>query len=191
MTATIDHRLATALPEPVTVTAKEYESLPPNPRVELVDGVVQVMTPATRRHQIIVKKLSTALDTVCPDHLRVAWEQEIHLGSLHRRNPDVMVVDAESDDLDRYSYHPADVLLAIEVVSPGTQTIDRLHKPAEYAAAHIEHYWRIEITPKLAVHTYRLGEAGRYLESGLFTEGDTVAAPGLPWAAVEVDTLAP
>jgi hypothetical protein len=41
------------------------------------------------------------------------------------------------------------------------------------------------------VHTYRLGETRCYLESGLFTEGDTVAAPGLPWAKIAVADLAP
>jgi hypothetical protein len=66
-----------------------------------------------------------------------------------------------------------------------------LHKPAEYAAARIEHFWRVEIAPAVEVHTYRLGETGRYLESGLFTVGDTVAAPGLSWAKVEVADLEP
>lgn len=191
MTAILEGRPDVALPEPVTVTAKEYEALPANPRVELVDGVVQVMTPATMRHQIVVQKLRTALEAACPHEWRIVWEQEIHLAPLHRRNPDVMAIRVSAFDLDKYSYHPADVLLAVEVVSPGTQTTDRMHKPAEYAAAHIAHYWRVEIAPRLVVHTYRLGEAGRYLETGLFEQGDKVAAPGLTWAAIEVDTLAP
>jgi Uma2 family endonuclease len=191
MTATLEGRSDLALPEPVTVTAEQYESLPPNPRVELVDGVVQVMTPATRLHQIVVQKIRLALEAVCPDEWCVVWEQEIKFGPLHRRNPDVMVIRAEADDLNRYGFRPEDVLLAIEVVSPGTRTTDRMHKPTEYAAAGIAHYWWVDTGPRIAVHTYRLGETGRYLETGLFEPGDKVSAPGLPWADVEVDALAP
>jgi hypothetical protein len=54
MTAVMPQRQTLEFPEPVVLTAQEYEALPPNNRMELVDGVVKVMTPATRRHQIVV-----------------------------------------------------------------------------------------------------------------------------------------
>src|SRR6187402_964539 len=101
MTATLSE------PTALTVTAEEYDAMPPNSRVELVDGVVHVMTPATVRHQMIVDKL-----------LRALREQEIRLGDLHRRNPDLLVIPADAVDLDSYSFRPEQVLLAIEVVSP-------------------------------------------------------------------------
>ena len=171
MTAVMPQRPTLKFPEPVVLTAREYDALPPNSRIELLDGVVQVMTPATMRHQIVVQKLRASMETVCDEALKIVWEQEIRFTDLRRRNPDVMAIQAAAYDIDGYSYSPADIVLAVEVVSPGTQTIDRLHKPAEYAAARIEHYWRVEIAPEVEVHTYRLGESGRYLESGLFTVG--------------------
>ena len=191
MTAVMPQRDATEFSEPVVLTPQEYDALPPNNRIELVDGVVQVMTPATRRHQIVVQKLRAALERACPDTLAIVWEQEIRLDGTLRRNPDVMAVRAAADDLDVYSYDPKDVVLAIEVVSPGTQTTDRLHKPAEYAGCGIEHYWRVEITPHVEVHTYRLLEGARYAVTGRFTTGDTIAAPGLPWVKVAVADLEP
>ena len=191
MTAVMPVRKAQQFPEPVVLTAHEYEALPPNNRLELVDGVVTVMTPATMRHQIVVQKLRSTLEAVCPDDLKIVWEQEIRLAELGRRNPDVMAIQAASFDLDGYSYPPEVVVLAVEVVSPHTQTVDRLHKPAEYAAAGVEHYWRVETLPAVAIHTYRLADSGRYLASGVFTEGDTVAAPGLPWAKLAVADIAP
>src|SRR2546421_2872402 len=161
MTAVMPQRLT--LQEPVVLTAQQYDALPPNNRMELVDGVVTLMTPATRRHQIVVQKLRAALESGCPDELKIVWEQEVRLADLLRRNPDVMTVQATADDLDIYSYAPSDVGLAVEVVSPHTQVTDRLHKPAEYAAAGIEHYWRVETLPQVAVHTYRLADSGSYL----------------------------
>ena len=191
MTAVMPQRPATEFPEPVVLTPQEYDALPDSSRMELVDGVVHIMTPATRRHQEIVETVKAALKAVCPADLAIVREQEIRLADLHRRNPDVMAVLKTADGPSVYSYRPKDVVLVIEVVSPRTPTADRMHKPTEYAAAGVEHFWRVEIPDAIAVHTYRLGESGRYLESGLFTPGDTVAAPGLPWAKIEVSDLEP
>jgi len=159
MTAVLNDRPSVEFPQPVVLTAAEYDALPPNSRVELVDGAVQVITPATRRHQIVVQRIRAALEAVCPEDLCVVWEQEVRLADDHRRNPDVMVVRAAADDLDIYSYDPADVV-------------------------------RGDRAP-IVVHAFRLGESGRYLESGLFKEGDLVAPPGLMWAAIAVADLAP
>jgi hypothetical protein len=40
------------------LTAAQYEALPPNSRRELVDGVVDIMTPPTGRHQEVVELLN-------------------------------------------------------------------------------------------------------------------------------------
>lgn len=185
--------MTSVLEEPVavTLTAEEYARLPPSSRTELVDGVLMVGETPILLHQDVVDLLKWRLAAVCPKRLRIVREQEARLGEVLRRNPDLMAVRAEACDPDGCSYAPPDIVLAIEVVSPGSRTRDRLHKPAEYAEAGIDHYWRVEIRPSLAVHTYRLGETGSYLETGLFTPGDTTAAPGLPWARVEVATLEP
>jgi hypothetical protein len=63
-----------------------------------------------------------------------------------------------------------------------------LRNAREYAGAGIEHFWRVEIEPRIVVHTFRRGDHG-YVETGVLTAGDTVHAPGPPWAAVEVDDL--
>lgn len=56
-----------------------------------------------------------------------------------------MVTRADADTgLGQTSYVPADVLLAVEVVSPDSVQRDRDVKPRKYAAAGIEHYWRVE-----------------------------------------------
>lgn len=185
--------MTTVLEEPVAIrlTAEEYAQLPPSSRMELVDGVLMVGETPTLRHQDVVDLLRWRLAAVCPEDLRIVREQEARLGEVLRRNPDLMAVRASACDPDGCSYKPADIVLAIEVVSPSSKTRDRIHKPGEYAEAGIAHYWRVETTPGVAVHTYRLGEHGSYLETGLFTPGDTVAAPGLSWAKVEVAAIEP
>lgn len=49
--------------------------------------------------------------------------------------PDVLVVSRAAVKSDSLVFQPADVHLAIEVVSPGTTTKDRTLRPAQYAGA--------------------------------------------------------
>lgn len=180
----------TVASEPIgeILTADEYDALPPNSRRELVDGVIRMQATPTFRHQEVVMALTFALKRICPPDLRVTREQEIRLADRLRRNPDVLVVAATAVTPHRSRYLPHEVVLAAEVVSPGSESQDRREKPAEYAEAGIPHYWRVEINPEIVVHTFRLGDTG-YVETGVFTDGDTVRAPGLGWAAVDVSEL--
>lgn len=100
----------------------------------------------------------------------------------------MLVVHETAYDRRRSRYLPHEVTLAVEVVSPGSESQDRREKPAEYASAGIPHYWRVEIDPEIVVHTFRLGDTG-YVETGIFTDDDAVRAPGLGWAVVEVSAL--
>jgi Uma2 family endonuclease len=121
--------VTTVLAEPVavTLTAQEYAQLPPNSRMELVDGVLMVGETPTGRHQDVVDLLKWRLTAVCPSHLRIVREQEARLGELLRRNPDLMAIRADAYDPDGGSYLPEEIVLAIEVVSPGSRTLDRIH----------------------------------------------------------------
>jgi hypothetical protein len=56
----------------------------------------------------------------------------------------------------RLALGPAEVLLAVEVVSPGSRVTDRVTKPAQYAAAGVPAYWRVETEPELALAAYSL-----------------------------------
>jgi Uma2 family endonuclease len=175
----------------LTVTPEEYERLPVNPRIELVDGVVHVLPPAPTLHQEVVDELKIALRRLKPPELTVVREQGLRLREDHRRIPDLMVIRSSADGLSRNSFTPEEVVLAVEVVSPGTETIDRLHKHAEYCEARVPFYWWVQTAPSVGVHTYQLSESGAYQETGVFAAGDIVNVPGLPWARVTVSDLVP
>ena len=172
-------------------TSDEWDLAPDTSGLELIDGVVHAMAAATPRHEYVKTELRNVLKRLISAELSVTTEIEVRLGDAHRRKPDVLVVFSERYDLDRPLLLPDQVLLAVEVVSPGSETIDRRHKHLEYADAGIPHYWRVETRPGVEVHTFRLGEAGAYLETGLFRAGDRVDDPTLTWAAFEVDDLIP
>lgn len=126
------------------------------PRVELVDGVILVTPSPTLGHQDISFLLCRWLHAHAPDHLRAAQAVGVALNANTSRQPDVLLrrVGVPSD---RSLLRPEDVVLAVEVVSPGTRRIDRFAKPGEYAAAGIPFYWRIEQDP-VHVYAYRIGD---------------------------------
>jgi len=177
--------------EPIgqVLTSDEYDALPENPRRELVDGVISMMATPTPWHQRVSRRVANTLEGLLPPELYVTGEVEIRLGEKLRRNPDVMVVRAEGFSLHVPRVLPEQVVLAVEVVSPGSETRDRIAKPREYARAGIEHYWRIETEPQVAVNTFRLGDGNRYVQTGAFVDDDKVSAPGLPWASFAVYLL--
>jgi Uma2 family endonuclease len=171
------------------LTAEQYDAFPPDPRIELVDGILEGLAPPTAAHQVVVERLEAALHAVLPADLRIVQGHELRLADLHRRKPDLMVVAADSFDPARSSYLPEEVRVAIEVTDPTTKTSDGIHKPAEYAEAGITHYWRVATTPEVVVHTHLLDRQDTYRRTGAFTDGERVAAPGLEWADITVRQL--
>jgi len=158
-------------------------------RVELVDGIVRRRARPDAAHQRVKTLLRTALARLAPAGFAVTTDVEVRLADVHRRRPDVVVVRATALDVERWHLEPAEVLVALEVVSQGSETTDRKHKLLEYADADIGHYWRVETAPEITIHTYRLGESSAYLETGIFHPGDRVSDPTLRWANFDLDEL--
>ena len=75
------------------------------------------------------------------------------------------------DDIDADTPHlVADqVLVAAEVVAPGTLMVDTVVKPVEYAKAGIPFYWVIDLGEPLSLVAYHLAEDGRYREASAAT----------------------
>ncbi|MEV0806764.1 Uma2 family endonuclease [Micromonospora sp. NPDC050200] len=138
-------------------TVEDLLNLPDDAsRVELVDGVIQVTPSPTLGRQDISLLLARWLLQHAPGDLRVAQAIGVGLSFNTSRQPDVLLRHAEVPS-DRSMLRPADVVLAVEIVSPGTRRIDRFAKPGEYAAAGIPFYWRIEQDP-VHVYAYRIGD---------------------------------
>ena len=86
-----------------------------------------------------------------------------------------MVIRADGDlDLNQTTYQPADVLLAVEVVSAESEIRDRERKPVLYAEAGIVHFWRIEQKDgRPTVYVYELDPA----DPGLRAHGNPPRPP--------------
>jgi Uma2 family endonuclease len=172
------------------LTPEEYDALPENSLRELVDGVIHMMAAPTSWHQIVKDTLRARLRNQKPADLMVLGEVEVRVRPDLRRIPDCVIVRRAAYGRDRNQYLPAETVLVVEVVSPGTESTDRILKPIEYAHAGVPHFWRVEIDPEIVVHTYRLGAQKVYLPTGEFREGQTLSTPDLTWVSVPVADLA-
>ena len=70
-----------------------------------------------------------------------------------------------------------DVLVAIEVVSPGSRRPDTVTKRSEYAEAAIQHYWIVELGPPVTLTALRLAGEFGYQESPAVTRTFTTSVP--------------
>lgn len=104
-------------------------------------------------------RLAATLDAQLPDDLSALADVEVLVDAgppATVRAPDVVVVPTRVAEADPARIDAADVLLAVEIVSPGTRRTDRVTKPAEYADAGITHYWLLELDPVPVLTGYLL-----------------------------------
>jgi len=164
------------------VTAEQYDSWSPEQcaGIEIVDGMVVVSPSASKRHNRIAKILAVALEAAAgPDwNADIDFDLRLQDVPLLNRRPDVIVYRAETIDVS--PTRPEHVLMVAEVVSPGSETTDRIVKLDQYAKAGIQFYWRVEqaLTGIPIVYTYVLDMAtARYRESEVFTGLVKATAP--------------
>jgi Uma2 family endonuclease len=160
-------------------------------RYEIVDGALVVSPSPDLRHDYVEAMLRRALDhAAAPDYL-VTGSAGVDLGTSYRV-PDLKVLPLPVAATDARVARPSDVLLAVEVVSPGSVTNDRVTKPAQYAAAGIRSYWRVETRPVVTLAVYELPPGSdTYTEVGTWGPGE-VAHLDRPFPVdVAIDDLVP
>ncbi|SDX01758.1 Endonuclease, Uma2 family (restriction endonuclease fold) [Amycolatopsis xylanica] len=172
----------TALPEPpqhpwLTVpdhllTIEEYSALGETDSgfSELVEGRL-LMSPSPRpRHNIALGSLYVQLLPQLPPHLMAIQDVDVDLELApsqepgFSRRPDLIVIDrkavATADDEDSM-LKAGDVVIIVEIVSPGSKRTDYVTKHGEYADAGIPFYWIVDIADPISlVACHQAGELG-------------------------------
>ncbi|MFE9442396.1 Uma2 family endonuclease [Streptomyces sp. NPDC006602] len=116
------------------------------PHTELIDGSLVFVSPQRIFHSRMIDLLLAGLRGAAPKQLKVLREMTVVLDRRNGPEPDVSVVRAEAvTGLEQTRFEAADVLLAVEVVSPDSEARDRDTKPHKYAAAGIPHFWLVEM----------------------------------------------
>ncbi|MFI9563218.1 Uma2 family endonuclease [Streptomyces rishiriensis] len=130
------------------------------PHTELIDGSLVFVSPQRRFHAKMIELLLHGLRRTLPKSMKVEREMTVVLDRRNGPEPDISVVREDAvTGLDQTRFQAADVLLAVEVVSPDSEARDRDTKPHKYAAAGIPHFWLVELTDESErplVRTYEL-----------------------------------
>ncbi|MER5989556.1 Uma2 family endonuclease [Streptomyces viridosporus] len=190
MTAeSVEHRHPWPVPPVDGYTVDDLFTLPDlPPHTELIDGSLVFVSPQRRFHFLVIDLLVNGLRSSLGPDFSVEREMTVVLDERNGPEPDVSVVRADAvTGLDQNSFKAEDVLLAVEVVSPDSESRDRTTKPHKYALAGIPHYWRVEqdgTTGRPLVHVYELDPMTRsYVHMGMHHDRLKVDKP----SAIAVD----
>jgi Uma2 family endonuclease len=159
-----------ALPIPrELMTLDEWDALPEDnsAHYELQEGVLVVSPKPARGHQRAVLLLGMQMHRQCPQAWQVVPEFEVVVqpnGPATVRAPDLVVVRADGPEKRVLA---DEVVLAVEIISPGSRNVDIHLKAFEYAEAGIPHYWVVDLDPPApTITSFALGAPGDgYVES--------------------------
>jgi Uma2 family endonuclease len=133
----------------------------PDHRYELQEGNLLVMPPPDAEHAEFQAELVVWLRSQGYGRGQVLTTPGLEMARQDNplatgRSPDIVVCRQPVRERTVW-LDPADVLLVIEIVSPGSESLERVTKPVEYARAGIPNYWRVERGMRATVHVLQLG----------------------------------
>ncbi|MBV8488423.1 MAG: Uma2 family endonuclease [Planctomycetaceae bacterium] len=146
------------------INVGEYERLASagildDPRVELIDGILERKMTKLPRHPVVTEHLRRRLESLLPTDEKGAalWhiqqEDPVRIPDFDEPEPDLALVRG---DIDAYRTHhpgPRDVELVVEVAESSLER-DRTRKLAIYARAGIPSYWIVNlISDQVEVYT--------------------------------------
>lgn len=183
----------TALPEspeprfrPPThlLTIDEYTALGETETgyTELVEGRLLMSPSPVPDHNVAAMELAFQLKPQLPGGYEVIQDVDVNLELSapdepgFSRRPDLMVVQQGARQRVRAEggmIKASEVLVVIEIVSPGSKRTDYVSKRGEYSDAGIPHYWIVDLAPPLSLLACHLAEEFGYADgtevSGSFT----------------------
>jgi Uma2 family endonuclease len=184
MTAeSVGHQVEWPVPPQDGYTVDDLFTLPNlPPHTELIDGSLVFVSPQRRFHFLVINRLFDGLCSSLAPEFSVEREMTIILDNRNGPEPDVSVVRADAvTGLDQTRFQAEDVLLAVEVVSPDSESRDRTTKPQKYAAAGIPNFWRVEQdgnTGGPVIHVYELDPLTKsYVHMGMHRDEIKVDKP--------------
>ena len=172
-------------------TAEEYHRmgevgiLPPDVRVELVDGEIKRMPPIHPPHASIVHRLNAVLARKLHGNVVVGIQSPIRLDDFNEPQPDVTVLRFRDDYYGSSHPTPADVLLAIEVADTSLR-YDRDEKMPRYGRAGVPESWLVDVQAG-TITVFTQPHAGGYGQERVVTRGQELVSSAVEGLRLQVD----
>jgi Uma2 family endonuclease len=187
-----EEEMMTAVPLPPAhlLTVGEYAALGEDDsgRSELMEGNLVMSPSPSPDHNMAALRIALQLLPQLPQDLEVITDVDIDLELApadqpgFSRRPDVIVVRRSARQRVRAEgglIRASEVLVVIEIVSPGSRRTDNVVKRAEYADAGIPHYWIVDIQEPVSLLACHLTDKFGYLDAevvgGTFTSTEPVS----------------
>jgi Uma2 family endonuclease len=171
-----------------------------NNRYELIDGELIALPPESEPNNFIAKYLFFYLASsgLVPLRLIKTHNCEVQVAVLRssdaaNRYPDLIILEPEHIPLTAnrltITFDMLPPRFVVEVVSRGRVGSDRAYdrKRAQYAARGIAEYWAID--PIEQVVTVLRLEDGKYVEVGVFRDGEAIVSPMFPQLSLTVQQI--
>jgi Uma2 family endonuclease len=153
---------------------------------ELVEGRLLMSPSPLPDHSYAAGELKAQLRAQLPDGTEALEDLDVDLqlappdapGTVRR--PDLIVVPRDARLRVRQEggvIRASEVLVVVEVLSPGSKRTDHVQKRAEYADAGIPNYWIVDIEPPVSLLACHLAGEFGYADSGAVTGTYTTSAP--------------
>lgn len=161
--------------------------LPPDARVELIDGEILEMSSIGRRHKVCVDRLTSIFAPTLDGQAIVRIQSSIVLEDGQEPEPDVALLTFRPDFYATVDETPADVLLVIEVADTSLE-YDRRTKAPLYARYGIPELWIADLARERLL-VYREPTPQGYASTPVLAPGETVAPLAFPALQVPVAAI--
>jgi Uma2 family endonuclease len=161
--------------------------LPPDLRVELIDGEIIEMAPIGSRHWAMVNRIAKLLEQAAGARAIVSSQSSFRLDDYSEPEPDLALFRRRDDFYAGALPTPADALLLIEVADSSAR-YDRLIKLPLYARQGVPELWIVDLEANL-LRTYREPKGDDYLQSSATATPSVVGISKLPGITLDLTGL--
>jgi Uma2 family endonuclease len=162
----------------------EVGILPPDARVELIEGEIIDMAPIGTGHGGTVIQLTELLRDAARGRAHVLVQLPVRLSDISEPEPDFALVKPRADFYKNKHPGPADTFLIIEV-SESSLRYDLQVKAPLYARHGVPEYWVIDLKGR-QVTFFRSPESGQYADVTSTESPGVVAPAALPDVQIDL-----
>ncbi len=146
-------------------------------RVELLNGIITIMSPISKKHRGIVARVLRLLNIHNLLDYFYSPQSSVILKDDSAPEPDILIAKAEASDYMDAPLLPKDVFLIVEVADSSLR-IDRKVKTALYADSGIQEYWIVNLQDH-QIEVFKHPENADYHVKTISKAGETVTCEAM------------